>query len=42
MYMYMRLLEPDQISHAQSMVAERGRTNRANMNATTVYVKKVI
>ena len=27
----MRLLEPDQISHAQSMVAKRDRTNRANI-----------
>ena len=27
MYMYMLLLEPDQISHAQSMMAKRGLTN---------------
>ena len=30
--MYMRLLEPDQISHTQSMVAERGLTNWANVH----------
>ena len=29
--MYTRLLEPDQISHTQSMVAKRGLTNRANV-----------
>ena len=29
-YMYTRLLEPNQIFHTQSMVAKRGRTNRAN------------
>ena len=27
--MYTRLLEPDQICHTHSMVAKRGRTNRA-------------
>ena len=31
----MRLLEPDQISNTQSMMAKRGRTSRAN-----VHVKK--
>ena len=30
--MYTRLLEPDQISYTQSMVAKRGRTNRANVH----------
>ena len=30
-YMYTRLLEPNQISHTQSMVAKRGLTNRANV-----------
>ena len=30
--MYTRLLEPDQISHTQSMVAKRGLTNRANVH----------
>ena len=30
--MYMQLLEPDQISHTQSMVAKRGRTNWANVH----------
>ena len=30
--MYTRLLEPDQISHTQSMVANRGLTNRANVH----------
>ena len=29
--MYTQLLEPDQISHTQSMVAKGGRTNRANV-----------
>ena len=37
--MYTRLLEPDQISHTQSMVAKRGLTNRANVH--THYVKKL-
>ena len=33
LYMYKRLLEQDQISHTQSMVAdERGCTNRANVH----------
>ena len=32
------LFEPHQISRAQSMVAKRGRTNRANVH--TPYVKK--
>ena len=31
-YMYTRLLEPDQISHTQSMVANRGCTNQANVH----------
>ena len=31
-YMYTQLLEPDQISHTQSMVAKRGLTNRANVH----------
>ena len=30
--MYTRLLEADQISHAQSMVAKRGLTNRTNVH----------
>ena len=30
--MYTGLLEPDQISHTQSMVAKRVRTNRANVH----------
>ena len=30
--MHTRVLEPDKISHTQSMVAERGRTNRANVH----------
>ena len=30
--MYTRLLKPDQISHAQSMVAKRGHTIRANVH----------
>ena len=29
--MYTRLLEPDQISHTQTMIAERRRTNRVNV-----------
>ena len=33
-----RLLEPDQISHTQRMVAKRSLTNRANVD--TPYVKK--
>ena len=28
----MRLLEPDQISHTQSLVAKRGLTNQANVH----------
>ena len=32
LYMYTWLLEPDQISHRQSMVAKRGLTNRANVH----------
>ena len=43
MYTYTRLLEPDQISHTQSMVAKtkskRDLTNRANVH-TPPYVKK--
>ena len=31
-YIYTRLLEPDQISHTPSMVAQRGLTNRANVH----------
>ena len=31
-HMYTQLLEPDQISHRQSMVAKRGLTNRANVH----------
>ena len=30
-----RLLEPDQISHTQSMVAKRGHTNQANVHTPT-------
>ena len=30
--MYTWLLEPDQISHTQSMVAKRGLTNQANIH----------
>ena len=33
--MYTYLLEPDQISHTQSMVAKRGRTNWANIHTPT-------
>ena len=33
-YMYTQLLEPDQLSRRQSMVAKRGRTNRANVHTT--------
>ena len=36
--MYAQLLELDQISHTQSMVAKRGRTNRANVHYP--YMKK--
>ena len=32
------LLEPDQISHTQSMVAKRGPTNRANVYIVSVHV----
>ena len=35
MYMCTQLLEPDQISHTQSMVAKRGLTNRANVHTPT-------
>ena len=45
--MYTRLLEPDQISYTQSMVAKRGLTNRACVHTCTctppymyMYVKK--
>ena len=30
-------LEPDQISHTQSMVAKRGRTNRANVHKKKLF-----
>ena len=33
-YMYTRLLEPDQISHTQSMVAKRGLTTHANVHTS--------
>ena len=32
LYMYILLLEPDQTSHTQSMVAKRGLTKRANVH----------
>ena len=38
--MYTRLLEADQISHTQSMVAERFRTNRANVH-TSVWKSRL-
>ena len=33
-HVFMRLLESDQISHTQSMVAKRGLTNRANVHTS--------
>ena len=38
--MYTRLLEPDQISHTQSMVAKRGHTNQANVHTPTCVWKR--
>ena len=37
--MSMRLLEPDQISHTQSMVAKRGLTNRANVHTPVLKIR---
>ena len=37
-----RLLEPDQISHTQSMVAKRGLTNRANVHIPLHVCEKVV
>ena len=31
-FLYTRVFEPDQIFHSQSMVANRGRANRANVH----------
>ena len=39
--MYTRLLEPDQISHTQSMMAERGHTN-LNGSLTDDHVTRLI
>ena len=38
---YMWLLEPDNISHTQSMVAKRGRTNRANVHNTPMWKSRL-
>ena len=39
--MYAQLLEPDQISHTQSMVAKGGLINRANAHTCT-HVKHLL
>ena len=41
--MYTRLLETNQMSHTQSMIAKRGLTNQANVHKRSYpYVQKVV